>query len=283
MQIQDILERLEGVKKAGPGRWMARCCGHDDRNPSLSIREGENGRPLLKCFAGCSYEHLAAILGINRERQLATAYVAPKKVPRIEPAPDLNGLWRRWEKETDYRDIDGLGMSLGVDADALQAIGCVWNGQAWGFPMKDAQKALIGIRLRAPDGRKWAVTGSRSGLFIPDRYPYCVDDGTMYLCEGPTDLAAAMTLGLYAIGRPSCLGQEEMILAYIRNVKVRRLVVITDNDQAGLNGARKLQGMLKIRSCLYVPPAKDIRQFAILGGDARLIESSIADLVWKAA
>lgn len=208
-------------------------------------------------------------------------YVAP--VRRIEPAPDLNGLWRRWEKETDYHDIDGLGMSLGVDADALQAIGCVWNGQAWAFPMKDAQKALIGIRLRAPDGRKWAVTGSRSGLFIPDRYPYCVDDGTMYLCEGPTDLAAAMTLGLYAIGRPSCVGQEDFILAYLRNLKVRRVVIIVDNDTPGVQGARKLQSMLKVRSCLWCSPTKDIREFVNRGGTANLIESSIRDLVWKAA
>ncbi len=208
----------------------------------------------------------------------------PVYVPRrIEQAPDLTSTWQRWEKETDYHFLDGFAMTLGVDSEALQAIGCAWSGQAWAFPMKNAQREMIGIRLRGSDGRKWAVTGSHQGLFIPDRYPYCIDDGTMYLTEGPTDLAAAMTLGLYAIGRPSCLGQEEMILSYLRNVKVRRIVIVTDNDQAGLGGARKLQSLLKIRSCLFIPPCKDIREFAIHGGDANLIERSIADLVWRAA
>lgn len=207
-------------------------------------------------------------------------YITP---PRIEHAPNLTSLWKRWERETDYHFVDGFAMALGVDCEALQAVGCAWNGQAWAFPMRDAQKGLIGIRLRGSDGKKWAVSGSHQGLFIPSKYPYCIDDGTMYLTEGPTDLAAAMTLGLYAIGRPSCLGQENMILAYLKTIKARRIVIITDNDLPGLNGARKLQNILRIRSCIWIPPAKDIREFAILGGTANLIESSIRDLVWKAA
>ena len=32
---------------------MARCPAHEDRVPSLSIREGSNGRVLVKCHAGC--------------------------------------------------------------------------------------------------------------------------------------------------------------------------------------------------------------------------------------
>lgn len=33
--------------------WMAKCPGHDDKNPSLSIRE-VNGKVLLHCHAGCT-------------------------------------------------------------------------------------------------------------------------------------------------------------------------------------------------------------------------------------
>lgn len=39
---------------------MARCPAHRDRNPSLSIAEGRDGRVLLTCFAGCA---VTAILG----------------------------------------------------------------------------------------------------------------------------------------------------------------------------------------------------------------------------
>jgi len=41
---------------------MAHCPAHDDRNPSLSIRDGNNGKPLLHCFAGCSPEAVIAAL-----------------------------------------------------------------------------------------------------------------------------------------------------------------------------------------------------------------------------
>lgn len=43
-----LLSRLDGVKEAGPGKWIARCCAHEDRKPSLSIREVED-RVLVHC------------------------------------------------------------------------------------------------------------------------------------------------------------------------------------------------------------------------------------------
>ena len=48
----DILSMLEGVRETGKDRWLARCPAHDDKSPSLSIRNA--GDPLLiHCFAGC--------------------------------------------------------------------------------------------------------------------------------------------------------------------------------------------------------------------------------------
>ena len=50
---------LVNARRAGRGRWTARCPAHEDGSPSLSIREGRDGRVLLYCFAGCA---LTAIL-----------------------------------------------------------------------------------------------------------------------------------------------------------------------------------------------------------------------------
>lgn len=52
-----LLEKLDGVSGQGP-QWMARCPGHDDVDPSLSITQGEDGLPLLNCFAGCAYDDI---------------------------------------------------------------------------------------------------------------------------------------------------------------------------------------------------------------------------------
>ena len=62
------LERVTGYRpvKAGDG-YKARCPCHEDHNPSLSVKM--NGRLLLHCFAGCSYDRIVATLGLAPEPQ----------------------------------------------------------------------------------------------------------------------------------------------------------------------------------------------------------------------
>jgi hypothetical protein len=61
------LASAETVAKSLDGRkvgsdWMARCPAHHDREPSLSIREADNGKILVHCHAGCEQEHVIAAL-----------------------------------------------------------------------------------------------------------------------------------------------------------------------------------------------------------------------------
>lgn len=60
----DILERLDGVRKSGDG-FIAKCPAHDDRSPSLSIKQCDDGRILLHCFAGCDVEDVCSALGLT--------------------------------------------------------------------------------------------------------------------------------------------------------------------------------------------------------------------------
>jgi len=60
--LEIILDRVYGVRQRQPGQYSACCSAHDDKGPSLSIREGTDGAVLIHCFAGCSpYEILASI------------------------------------------------------------------------------------------------------------------------------------------------------------------------------------------------------------------------------
>lgn len=58
---QEIAEGLEKGRRAGDG-YIACCPAHDDTNPSLSIKDGDWGKPLVHCFAGCSQESVIAAL-----------------------------------------------------------------------------------------------------------------------------------------------------------------------------------------------------------------------------
>jgi hypothetical protein len=60
-----ILDRLERVRRTGPGRWIACCPAHKDRSPSLSIRELEGGRVLLHDFGGCETNDVLAAIGLG--------------------------------------------------------------------------------------------------------------------------------------------------------------------------------------------------------------------------
>lgn len=61
MTAAEVAGRLDG-RRSGDG-WIARCPAHEDRNPSLSIAVGTDGRVLLKCHAGCEYAAIAAAVG----------------------------------------------------------------------------------------------------------------------------------------------------------------------------------------------------------------------------
>lgn len=65
MTLTSITSQLHGLRMTGPARWMAKCPSHPDKNPSLSIRQLENGTILIHCFAGCPVESVTSALGIR--------------------------------------------------------------------------------------------------------------------------------------------------------------------------------------------------------------------------
>lgn len=65
-RIDLFLSRLQKVKKTGKGSWIACCSGHDDKNPSMTITEGSDGRILAHCHSRqCSIEAIAEGAGLS--------------------------------------------------------------------------------------------------------------------------------------------------------------------------------------------------------------------------
>ena len=62
--IGNLLNRLEKVK-GSKGRWTACCPAHGDKSPSLAITMLDDGRILLKCFAGCSAYEIVSAVGMD--------------------------------------------------------------------------------------------------------------------------------------------------------------------------------------------------------------------------
>jgi hypothetical protein len=184
-----------------------------------------------------------------------------------------------------------LAEELGVTPESLVRIGAGWaeSYKAWAFPMKDGLGNTVGIRLRNKAGFKWAVRGSAQGVFVPAE----CDSQIAYLPEGPTDACAAISIGLFPIGRPSCNAGADIIAATLKRLGIFKAVIIADNDEIktlgqkqgrpGAIGALQLKKAIGVKSVIWTPPdpIKDLRQFVKQGGNAIVIESQIRNKVWS--
>lgn len=62
--LDNLLSRLDKVKGRN-GNFIACCPAHGDRNPSMTIKETEDGKILMHCFAGCSVQEIAGAIGFD--------------------------------------------------------------------------------------------------------------------------------------------------------------------------------------------------------------------------
>ncbi len=194
-----------------------------------------------------------------------------------KPSINATALVREWKKACPTRDITILALCL--SAWSLRELGVCWAPphSAWAFPMTDAYGSTVGIRLRGDDGRKWAVRGSRQGMFMGRGGA----QETVWVTEGPTDAAAGLELGLFTIGRPSCRGCINDICTAIRRADSRRAVILSDNDSPGHDGALQLADSLHIPSAVVCCPAKDLRRFVTQGGTSVMLEALLTGQTWK--
>ena len=85
-----LLEHLRGVRQTGTGRWIACCPAHDDKHPSLAVRELDDGRVLVHDFAGCCTADVLAAVGLDFDALYSRAVdhrVRPERRPF--PAADV--------------------------------------------------------------------------------------------------------------------------------------------------------------------------------------------------
>lgn len=66
MSADQIIARLEGVRHHRDDGWRAKCPAHAGKSSnSLAIKEVEDGRVLLHCFAGCAAPEVLSAIGLD--------------------------------------------------------------------------------------------------------------------------------------------------------------------------------------------------------------------------
>jgi hypothetical protein len=132
MIAEDMIARLDAVRETGPGRWLARCPGHEDRHPALSIRESEDGRILIHDFAGCPVDSVVSALGLR---------LSDLFPPRTEADHHRPPERRPWPAADVLRAVAHEAL---IAAIAIEVVG---RGEA--LSIEDQERALLAAeRLR---------------------------------------------------------------------------------------------------------------------------------------
>src|SRR5438067_129290 len=100
----ESMAKALGGRKAGSA-WMAKCPAHEDREPSLSIKDAEDGKVLVRCHAGCDQQGVIGALrtrgiwndaGRRRGRTMVGAQSGATSKPRRGDAKRTHAALRIW-------------------------------------------------------------------------------------------------------------------------------------------------------------------------------------------
>ena len=231
----ELAEALGGRESGGS--WTACCPGHNDRTPSLSISEAEDGRILVHCHAGCAQE---VVVGA-----LATM-----------------GLWPT-------TTVGELSTAKGLPVELLLESGFVddeWkDSPVIRMDYRGADNAVICTRYRGGAGREdeprfWFKKGDKQQLFGLWRLN---TTAPVIIVEGETDALALWAADFNAIGVPGCKAwsnkNDERFAPLLKDCPI--VYVHLEPDDGGQIHFRKafersvLRDKVRFFSC--APAAKD--------------------------
>ena len=213
MNITEFLGRLTGVKESSHG-WQARCPAHDDKNASLSIAQGKDGRILLNCFAGCPVESVVGALGLH----LADLF-PPKTGNDKAPARQIVATY-------DYTD----------EAGAL-LFQCVRY-----LPKDFSQRRPDPTQ---PGGWVWNLNGVRRVLYrLPGVLAAVKSGRVVFVAEGEKDVDALAKAGFAGTCNP--MGAGKWLPEHTTTLHgAARVVVIGDKDPSGRRHANFVAASLR--------------------------------------
>jgi len=234
VSLQEFLSRVNQVKYIGSNKYMAECPAHQDKEPSLSITTGDDGRVLVKCFAGCSTEAIVEAIGIEMKDLFPPRQGGRGEITRQKSRATLQ---RSSKSSKSKKEKDGYshkkeetvarntpeGCSLQQYA-ALKRLPVPFLREIGLSDIKYMKRDALRIPYYAPNGEEAAVQ-FRIGLHGEDKFRWrrgskpCLygtnrdykSSGEVTICEGPSDCHTLWLNEFPALGLPSADGWNEEI------------------------------------------------------------------------
>lgn len=205
--VSDVLQRLHKVARSGSG-YVACCPAHEDHEASMTVGEGEDGRVLVYCHRGCSFEEIASALAVP-----AASLCGPDAAADVpnDPKPPA--------EDYDYEDERGT-LLFRVSRFYKQNAAGEWKKQF-------AQKRHLGEGqfARNMDGAERTVYN------LPAVRAAVAVGEPVYVVEGEKDVHTLRGWGLAATCNPGGAGKWDP--DYGRALRGADVVVLPDNDAPG--------------------------------------------------
>lgn len=213
MTLDEFLNLLEGVRPAGNG-FVAVCPGHDDREASLGVTEGDDGRVLLQCYSGCETKHVVETMGLRLADLFPNTFRQDQKPEAVYPYTDEIG---------------------NVLFEAVRMPGKRFMQRHLDPDHPDAKT----------DGYVYSLDGVRR---VPYRLPELIaavrEGRTIYVVEGEKD-AQRITIdtGRFATCNPMGAGKwRDEYTAFF--VGASQVIIIQDRDEPGRRHAKRVKEAL---------------------------------------
>ena len=290
-----IAKALDG-RKAGGG-WMARCPVHDDREPSLSILAGDEGKVLVRCHAGCDQRQVIAALrarglwenGDRRQGRFVRRETrsADDEQPGGADAKRTEGALRLWEASSPalgtlaeaYLHSRGLRLpppaTIRYHAGLKHPSGGIWPAMVALVTCGTDNAPLAILRtFLARDGAGKAPVKPQKMMLGPCRggaVRLGVLSDVLMVGEGiETCLAAMQATGKPAWAALSTSGLKALDLP----PEVREVIILADGDEPGEAAAREaaLRWKSQGHSVRIARPPRGLDFNDVLRGRVRDIE-----------
>ena len=254
----ELLARLDGVVKSSNG-WEARCpCRQDDRNPSLSVKENEDGKVVLFCHrgGGCGTSEILKSCGLEMKDLWPTDARPADSVP-VYPKQERPKL--KFVAKYEYRDADGTVLFEKVR-----------------YVEPDGKKTF---RQRKPDGKggwTYSLGDTPKVLYnLPGVLKAKANGDPIFLVEGEKDADALIEMGACATTMPG--GAGKWLDIHTDALAGAVVDIILDNDEPGRKHALLVYRLLsEAGSDCQIwrsPLAKDIYDHLEQGGTTTDLES----------
>ena len=210
MTLTDFLGRLNGVRGSGT-QYTAKCPAHDDHHASLSVGEGQDGRILLKCHAGCSTQSILAAMGLS-ERDLFPEKPGAKGA-KDPAASTVTATYRYYDAE----------------------------GKLVAQKLRRADKTFL---WRRPDGKGGWIYNRKGVPPVLYKGEWQTIPDTVYLVEGEKDVDTLFSLNKAAVSGMDGAGPGKWRQAYTEQLRGKVVYILPDHDAPGMDYAEEAANAL---------------------------------------